>query len=65
MDIKMIATLIQKHYNECNAFIVVTGLDTICHVGTSLSFMLEHLSKLVHRALFRSYVLGVTCPSAE
>jgi hypothetical protein len=25
----------------------VTGLDTICYVGTALSFMLENLSKLV------------------
>lgn len=61
----MIATLIHKHYNDCNAFIVVTGLDTICHVGTSLSFMLENLSKLVHPALHRSFALVVTCPSAE
>lgn len=56
----MIAKLIHKHYNDCNAFIVVTGLDTICHVGASLSFMLENLSKLVCSDLLRSFVQAAT-----
>lgn len=52
-DIGKIAELINEHYENSHAFIVVTGLDTICHIGTTLSFMLENLAKLVRFFLFR------------
>ena len=39
-DVAKIAENIFQNYSKNDAFIVVTGLDTICHVGTTLSFML-------------------------
>jgi L-asparaginase/Glu-tRNA(Gln) amidotransferase subunit D len=39
-NVKEIANIIANNYQSYSSFIVVTGLDTICHVGTALSFML-------------------------
>lgn len=46
-SIKHIARLIYENYKSYDAFIVLAGEDAICTIGTYLSFMFEHLSKLV------------------
>ncbi len=41
------ATLIYKHYNEYDGFVVLHGTDTMAYSASALSFMLENLSKPV------------------
>jgi L-asparaginase/Glu-tRNA(Gln) amidotransferase subunit D len=42
--------------------VIITGLDTICHVGTVLSFMLENLSKLVNLKFIQVVCTGGYLP---
>ncbi len=41
------ATLIYKHYDEYDGFVVLHGTDTMAYSASALSFMLENLSKPV------------------
>lgn len=45
--VEEVARLIGLNYCSYDSFIVITGMDTICYVGSALSFMLENLNKLV------------------
>ena len=42
-----IASLIEKHYDAHDGFVVLHGSDTMSYSASALSFMLEHLSKPV------------------
>lgn len=42
-----IAEVIEKEYNNYNAFIILHGTDTMAFTASALSFMLENLKKTV------------------
>lgn len=42
-----IANIIEKNYNNYDAFIIIHGTDTMAYTASSLSFMLENLNKTV------------------
>lgn len=42
-----IATIIEKHYDKYDGFVVLHGSDTMSYTASALSFMLENLSKPV------------------
>ena len=42
-----IANIIEKNYNNYDAFILIHGTDTMAYTATALSFMLENLNKTV------------------
>ena len=42
-----IATIIEKHYNSYDGFVVLQGSDTMSYSSSALSYMLENLSKPV------------------
>jgi L-asparaginase len=42
-----IATIIEKHYNSHDGFVVLQGSDTMSYSSSALSYMLENLSKPV------------------
>lgn len=42
-----IATIIEKHYNGYDGFVVLHGSDTMSYTASALSFMLENLNKPV------------------
>lgn len=42
-----IATIIEKHYNTYDGFVVLHGSDTMSYSASALSFMLENLAKPV------------------
>lgn len=42
-----IAEIIEKHYNEIDGFVVLTGTDTMSYTASAISFMFENLSKPV------------------
>jgi len=42
-----IAEIIEKHYDQYDGFVVLTGSDTMAYVSSALSFLLENLQKPV------------------
>lgn len=44
--IKMV-DIIERHYDECDGFVILHGSDTMSYSASALSFMLEHLDKPV------------------
>ena len=46
-DWNRIAQDIHKVYNQYDAFIIISGTDTMAYISSALSFMLENLSKTV------------------
>ena len=46
-DVIYIAEKIKENYEKYDSFIIISGFDVITYISTSVSFMLENLSKLV------------------
>jgi L-asparaginase len=42
-----LATLVQKHYNDYDGFVILHGSDTMAYTASALSFMLDGLKKPV------------------
>lgn len=61
-DIKEIAVTIFRNYHDFDAFIVLTGMDSMCNIATYLSFMFENLSKLVPSSLTQIICTGGLFP---
>ena len=42
-----IATVIEKNYDDYNAFVILHGTDTMAYTASALSFMFENLNKTI------------------